>query len=573
MGHTLRLKISSGAIALLTLFAISLAVTLFLVSDSGEEISGIVEYHHPIEAKIAALDVYTFELEILAREFAADVVGNEEQQKKFLARAAELTTLNQQLLEDSVQLAQAGSEDKRNDVDDRIVLGQLRGRLNSIRPELNGYLNLLNKIISLGQGRKAAEKKALLLELREHDSIDTLVSEARKLSSELISRSLKETDDNIFGIVWTNVGLFSLATLLGLAVFLLITGRVHRAIHRLIDAFARTASGKDLSPLPITSSDEIGALSGSFNQMIEQLKAKQKLQESFGQFIDPRILANLVDAKTGELRQTAERRKVTIFFCDVVKFSAIGEQLTADALVKLLNHYFTAATTAILENNGIVDKFIGDAVMAFWASPFSEGEFHARDACLACLEMVKEFDRIRSDISNITGLRRAAPDFQVRLALASGDTLIGTVGSTTKKSFTVMGDTVNIASRLEGLNTLFGTRIILNGECARLAGNDIEVRELDTVRVYGKVEAERIYELLGKRGDIDPEMLNLRDTFERALAHYRKREWGEAEAGFKACLEIRHDDGPSREYLTRLAAFSTSPPGQDWDGVWQASAK
>ena len=573
MGHTLRLKILSGAAALLALFACALVVTLVLVRESGEEVDGIVRYHHPLQSKAAALDVYTFEQEIVARQLAAGLTGSPERTAQLRAHAAELTARNRTLLTEAIQLAKDGSNDSRNDMPDRLEMARLVGRLTAIQPDLDEYLDTLNRVIALSVEGDREKASALLLDVDAHDDIDLMVSESRTIASQLIGDSLKETEGNVFGIVWTNAVLFSVAAVLGLAVFLLITGRVNTAIHRLIDAFGRTADGKDLSPLPITSSDEIGTLSGSFNTMIEQLRAKQKLQESFGQFIDPRILSTLVDPKTGELKQTAERRRVTISFCDIGRFSAIGEQLTADSLVNLLNHYFNAATDSVLAHNGIVDKFIGDAVMAFWASPFSAGELHARDACFACLDMAKAFERMRGQMSDITGLRRSVPDFRVRLGLATGDTLVGMVGSTSKKSFTVMGDTVNLASRLEGLNKVFGTQIILNEECARLAERDIEVRELDVVRVYGKADAERVYELLGKRGDVSPDMERLAATFAGALTHYRARQWHDAELAFNACLAIRQDDGPSHEYLSRIAAFAEHPPAENWDGVWEASHK
>lgn len=573
MGYSLRTRILSGAIGLLILFAISLATTLILVKDSGDEIAGIAEYHQPLVDRIAAVDVYTFELELVAREVIAEKGLSVEKRRELGAKARDLTNHIRALVKEAIELVVKGSNDERNDIHDRLVLARLTGRLRTLEPDLEHYLSLLSNGVDLALQNKMAEAQQELVKLDTQSMVDDHVKQSRLLSNELISTSLKETESNIFNIIWTNVALFGVAALLGSAVFVLITGRVHRAIHLLLDAVARTAKGHDLSPLPVTSSDEIGELSSSFNRMVEQLKAKKKLQESFGQFIDPRVLTMLVDADTGELRHSAERRAVTVFFCDVAKFSSLGEQLTADALVRVLNHYFTAATSAITKHNGIVDKFIGDAVMAFWASPFSEGEFHARDACFACLEMTRAFERIRGEISNITGLRRSAPDFRVRLALASGDTLIGTVGSTTKKNFTVMGDTVNVASRLEAINKVFGTSIIINEECYRLAESDIEVRELDIIRVYGKEEPSRIYELLGKHGEVDPDTLRLRDAFERAIERYRDRKWSEAEELFRACLEIKHDDGPSRTYLDRLATFATTPPDEKWDGVWQVSGK
>ncbi len=211
--------------------------------------------------------------------------------------------------------------------------------------------------------------------------------------------------------------------------------------------------------------------------------------------------------------------------------------------------------------------------MAFWASPFSRGEFHARDACLACLEMRPAFARIEDEISQITGLRRNIPRFHVRMALATGDTLIGTIGSATTKSFTVIGDTVNIASRLVGVNKVYGTDLIVNEDCYRLAEVDVEAREIDLLTVYGKTEPVRIYELLSPVGQLDYTTSQLRDAYAIALDLYRNQKWTEAKKAFQKCLSIRKGDGPSLEFLTRIETFSCTPPLQDWNGVWQTASK
>lgn len=351
-----------------------------------------------------------------------------------------------------------------------------------------------------------------------------------------------------------------MAGFLGLIVFLVITGRLQTAFRRLTVAFRKTADGELTDPLPITSQDEIGDLTDSFNHMVEQLKSKEKLREAFGQFLDPRIVANVVDPSTGELKEVAERRRVTIFFSDIANFSTIGEQLTAASLVKLLNRYFTVSTQAVRRHHGIVDKFIGDAVMAFWASPFSEGESHARDGCFACLDLLESFVKVRGEIPDLTGLRRNAPRFHVRMALATGDTVIGTVGSDTTKSFTVIGDTVNTASRLEGVNKIYGTSVLLNEECYRLAESHIEAREIDLVTVLGKAEPVRIYELLGRVGSLDGATQRLANLYADSLQLYREQQWEEATKAFQECLRIRPDDGPSLEFLTRIPALKKNAP-------------
>ena len=563
----------TGVTALLMLFAAALAITLYMVKDSDDEVSGILEYHIPILTKINSLDVITYEIEVIAHRLTIETKPSNQRIEEIHARNKQCREEIASIFEDIKRLSEAGSKDSRNDLADRLEMARMVGEIDSLKSEVDRFCEAATLPVVLMTQGKSEEAQKAIKSLREYEYLDPIITSVRAKSNQLAIDSLRETRANIFRIIWTNALLFLSASILGLFVFLLITGKLQNAFRRLASAFHETADGKYSDPLPVTSGDEIGELTSSFNTMVDQLKSKEKLREAFGQFLDPRIVANVVNPATGELRQTAERRTVTIFFSDIAGFSGIGEQLTADTLVRLLNRYFTAATEVIRRNHGIVDKFIGDAVMAFWASPFSEGETHARDACLACLEMRSAFAAIANDISNITGLRRNIPKFHVRVALATGEALIGTVGSDTTKSFTVIGDTVNIASRLEGVNKVYGTDLIINDDCFHLAEQDVEAREIDLVTVYGKTEPVRIYELLGKIGELDSSTSQLRDTFATALQKYREQKWTEAEKEFRNCLAIRKNDGPSLEFLTRIATFSRTPPPKDWNGVWQTASK
>ena len=563
----------TGVIALLLLFAVALAITLYMVKDSDDEVSGISEYHLPILTRLNSLDVITYEIEVLAHRLMDEAKPTQKRAEEIHARSQRCRQEIDSIFEETKRLADAGSKDARNDLADRLEMARMVGEIDSLKSEVDRFSEAATLPVELMTQGKSAEARKAIGNLQDYEYLDPIITSARRKANQLAMDSLLETRANIFSIIWTNAVLFLSASLLGLFVFLLITGRLQTAFRRLTSAFHETADGKYSDPLPITSGDEIGELTSSFNTMVDQLKSKEKLREAFGQFLDPRIVANVVNPATGELRQSAERRTVTIFFSDIAGFSGIGEQLTADTVVRLLNRYFTAATEVIRRNHGIVDKFIGDAVMAFWASPFSEGETHARDACLACLEMRSAFAAIANDISNITGLRRNIPKFHVRVALATGEALIGTVGSDTTKSFTVIGDTVNIASRLEGVNKIYGTDLIINEDCFHLAEQDVEAREIDLLTVYGKTEPVRIYELLGKIGELDSSTSQLRDTFATALQKYREQKWTEAEKGFQNCLAIRKNDGPSLEFLTRIATFARTPPPKDWNGVWQTASK
>jgi adenylate cyclase len=319
--------------------------------------------------------------------------------------------------------------------------------------------------------------------------------------------------------------------------------------------------------LPVTSRDEIGQLTGSFNRMILELQSKARITDTFGKFVDPRVVATLLGDDAHDTHAAA-RRASTVFFSDIKAFTALSERLTADVIVRLLNAYFTAVTRVIRERNGIVDKYIGDAVMAFWTPPFAAGESHAEEACLAALAQQATLAEFRRELSNITGLRRDVPDFNVRMGLATGEVVVGTIGSDTTKSFTVIGDTVNVASRLEGVNRVYGTSILVSGETMRLAQRAVEAREVDLLLVEGRTEPIRVFELLCVAGALAPEQAELRGVFGEGLAAYRDHRFDDAARKFAESLRIVPDDGPSSTFLHRVEILRATPPAPDWNGVW-----
>jgi len=306
--------------------------------------------------------------------------------------------------------------------------------------------------------------------------------------------------------------------------------------------------------------------------MVEEIRIREKIKDAFGKFVDPRIVAKLITTASGEFDR-AEREVVTVFFSDIAGFTSMSEQLTASAIVNMLNHYFTAVTAPIRDNHGIVDKYMGDGLMAFWAAPFSRGDTHASGACFSALQPQTALDGLNNELPNLVGLRRGAPTLRVRMGIATGEVIVGTIGSSVSKSFTVIGDTVNVASRLVGANEVYGTRIIVSEDTLRLARQEVEVRELDLITVVGRSEPIRIYELLGRTGELTDGMLELAQEFESGLKAYREREWAAAEERFQRCLEIRPADRPSAVYMERIAEMRKNQPPPNWNGVWHLSKK
>jgi len=211
--------------------------------------------------------------------------------------------------------------------------------------------------------------------------------------------------------------------------------------------------------------------------------------------------------------------------------------------------------------------------MAFWGPPFTSEADHARLGCYAALEQQQNLATFQELLPEILGMRKGLPVIRMRMALASGDVTVGSIGSEDARSYTVIGDTVNLASRLESANKLYRTQIILSEETRALAGDAIETRELDAIRVVGKADPVRIYELLARAGELAGSMAELREPFQRSLAAYREGRWAQARKGFEQCLAIEPQDGPPRLFLARIDQLAAAPARGDWDGVWTLAEK
>ena len=364
----------------------------------------------------------------------------------------------------------------------------------------------------------------------------------------------------------------SLAIVFGLVFAWLMARRMIQPVEVLIGGLRSVEQGDLTVLLQVRTTDEIGVLTRSFNKLVDELRAKAQLKETFGKYVDPRIVENVI-LNPSLVETEGGKREMTVSFCDLAGFTSIGEQLAPSGMVRFLNRHFGLMAEAIHDHQGVVDKFIGDAVMAFWGPPFTKTTDHATLACRTALAQLRTVERLRAELPDLTGLRRYLPVIDLRIGLASGDVVAGNIGAENARSYTVIGDTVNLASRIEGVNRVYGTRILLNGETRRLAGNTIETREIDWIAVKGKTEPATIYELLGAAGETPAELLALRDRYEEGLAAYRRLDWRSATAALLGALEVNPEDGPSTFLLTRVGRMEAQPPAASWDGVWHLAQK
>ena len=293
---------------------------------------------------------------------------------------------------------------------------------------------------------------------------------------------------------------------------------------------------------------------------------KRFIKTAFSQFLSPVVVDRLV-RDPSLLKLGGEERVLTAFFSDVAGFSSISEKLTPNELVELLNDYLTEMTDIILKYDGTVDKFEGDAIIAFFGAPVPY-EDHALRACLTAIEMQQRLEEMRAVWKD-----EGKHELYMRIGINTGQMVIGNMGSKTRMDYTMMGDSVNLASRLEGVNKLYKTETMISQFTYETVKENIETRELDRIRVVGKTEPIKIYEVLGRKGELNPEINALLPLFNQGLRHYGKREWEEALACFEKVLKIDERDGPAATYRLRCIDYQFEPPQDNWDGVYEMLSK
>ena len=301
-------------------------------------------------------------------------------------------------------------------------------------------------------------------------------------------------------------------------------------------------------------------------RIIFEEKEKRFIQGAFGQYLSPTVVNQLIE-DPGMLKLGGERKELTAFFSDLVGFTKISEALTPDQLVDLLNKYLTEMTDILLKHNGTVDKFEGDAIVSFFGAPVSF-EDHARRSCFAALDMQKRLEELREEWG-----KQGGQELRMRIGLNTGNMVVGNMGSKNRMDYTMMGDAVNLAARLEMTNKQYMTSTMISEFTYEQVKDDVEVRELDSIRVMGKEQTIKIYELLGRKGEIDDRMKEIIPQFQEGLKYYKNRQWDDGITCFENILNVHDDDGPSLVYFERCITFQNYPPDDDWDGVFTLRTK
>jgi adenylate cyclase len=302
-------------------------------------------------------------------------------------------------------------------------------------------------------------------------------------------------------------------------------------------------------------------------------KQRQFIYNAFGQYLSPTVIKRLIN-NPDMLKLGGEQKRMTAFFSDVTSFSTISENLTPTQLVKLLNEYLSTMTDIILKHDGTIDKYEGDAIIAFFGAPVDYPE-HALRACLASIEMQKTLEQMREVWQS-----QGRSQLTARMGINTGVMLVGNMGSTTRMDYTVMGDAVNLASRLEGVNKVYGTNMIISHFTFEDVRTAVQVRELDYIRVVGKTEPVKNYEIIGKKGETPELILKALERFAKGRELYRKQEWALALERFHEIEQLKPNDRPAQVFIQRCEEFvelerknGNKVFSENWDGVYQMTSK
>jgi adenylate cyclase len=301
------------------------------------------------------------------------------------------------------------------------------------------------------------------------------------------------------------------------------------------------------------------------HRVLTEGQEKKFIKDLFGQFVAPEVVEDLA-RDPSKVQLGGEKRDMTMFFLDIAHFTTISEKMDPEKLLLFLNKYLSALSHIVHEQKGVVDKYIGDCIMAFWNAPLPVPDHRVR-ACLAAIDCQAAIKVLNKDLDPSVGEVPA-----IRIGLNSGTVTVGLTGSEKKLQYTVIGDEVNLASRLEGANKFFGSGIMAAQSTYEGAKDVVEARELGRVRVVGKATPIKVYELLARKGQLSPEWQKGLPLYEKALALFQAGKYADSAVIFEQVLRIFPEDGPAEFYLNTSRDYSAIPP-DNWDGVINLTAK
>lgn len=573
--QSIRRKIVGIALGLIVLMLVTSILSMVMSSKVGTLLDELTNRYIPAYGHLARANIRSLERALALRRMVMTRMQSPTDEEAYTARLHEFEEVDRKIEEEAEgarTLINAIIDDPRTP-SDNATLARIEIRIETAVTELRRDMNedhvkLLKQVDArqMDDARGTLEHLDLLRD-NFNQKIDAIRADMLKQvyfsTSQVIGRQRQAII--ISGIVTI------LAAIVGFAFALLVSSGITRPVRLLLAGAREVEAGRFDKSIAVSTQDEIGELAAAFNRMIEQLRHNERIRETFGRYIDPKVVQGLIDRP--EVTIDGQRRVMTIMFSDMSGFTAMSEGMTPRGLVKVMNHYFTVMSAPIRNNRGVIDKYIGDAIMSYWGPPFVEEDEQALLAGLSAIDMADQVPALQKQLPDLLGIRAMPVPCDLRVGIATGEVLTGSIGSELMMSFTVMGDAVNLASRLEAVNKVYGTRILISQATAEAIGAQLELREIDRLAVVGQGVPQPVFEVMGRAGALAEPQEGLRALYAEGLGAYRARRFEDARTAFNAALERAPGDGPSRTMLARIAQFETTPPAADWDGAWRMDSK
>lgn len=561
--------------------AVSLLGLMVLVAYNGQrelqelraEVFDIAEYIIPITNRVDEVAAQTLAQEVhLERilKFYEEIPLNgahiAREQQQFEERSQQVdreVALAVSLIREAVSQA-------RSQID-REKLQQIEPQLVRIEQEHQDFhdraLTLLQRLAAGERGLSSLEQQ---IANEEDDLNRAMESTLIELGSHTV-RVVEISEQNQRRLLRSEIIITLGALLLGALYSSLLTLNIVRPLRHLINQVRSFQQGRGVEALAVRSNDEVGHLQRSFHYMLSELAHKEQLKKLFGKYVDPRVVAQH-EQRGSSLETSGEKQIVTVLMADIEGFQPIAHTLAPEKLVDVINLYLDLLSPTVSAQSGFIE-FVDTVIKGFWAPPFVDQAAHAEHACAAALAQVAQLPELRQRLQEAIGAEIDLPRIDLHIGVATGPLILANMGPEWATMYTVLGDTVNTAARLKGVAKQFGIPILLLEETQQRVEETMVTREIGLVQVVGKDDKLRVFELLGRRDQVDPELLEWQETFQEGLAAYRQQAWDSATAQFTTCLQFRPQDRPTQNYLDLIEELRCQSLPADWDGVWQLTKK
>jgi len=574
--QSIKRQIVSIAVGLVVLMVITSVLSMVMARRVGHLLDELTTRYIPAYGNLARMNVRSLERALALRwmviakmQAPPDEAGYAERFRIFEAKGLEV----EQEAAAARKLIIAIIEDVTTP-SDNAALARIESRIDTATSDIRRHLNdETAQMLPLLDARDFVEARRALARVDTlRDEFNQKIDTIRADMLAQVHASAATVMRNQQRAILVSAIVTALAAILGLIFAILVSDGITRPVRRLLEGTRAVEAGRLDGSIDITTRDEIGQLSAAFNRMVEQLRQNERIRETFGRYIDPKVVEGLIDQPALAATE-GQRRVMTVLFCDLKGFTSLSESVTPQGLVKVMNRYLSTMSEPIRSHRGIIDKYIGDAIMAYWGPPFIDEADQARFACFAAIDMIGRIATLRKELPELLGVRTIPMQCDIRIGIATGEALVGSIGSEFMMSYTVMGDTVNLASRLEGANKIYSGRSLVSEATVAAAGAAIEAREIDRLVVVGQTSPQVVFEIMGRKGELTPDQLLLRTRYSEGLAAYRARNWDEARRAFNAALEAVPADGPSTTLAMRVESLQANPPAADWEGSWYLDHK